>query len=309
MDAVGEGVERIGDGLHGAVSTAISSVFRTVCGKSFLPNAAVGYSQGVGIPGYRSEIEHGHKLPLGACNAAEGDHAGIPIVGKNPLERFPAPVVLPQSLLFQVEKVQIPDEGMKAFVGRVIQKEIIQPVLRIPSGKLGNFVPHKGELFAGMCHHVEKKQTEVGKFAVIVSRHPVNQRRTAGSRPVMGEGEQICFGEGGGKRLGYVLVPALAEQGIQLKIIQRVFGPVGIPLEIKAQTAAFGIGGDAPPTVITSGKSVWMAWFRACRKEREAAFSRLFPPEMGNLSWGWVRYSILVTPSTRIPSRWKCSNQ
>ena len=129
----------------------------------------------------------------------------------------------------------------------VAQQHPVQLFGFIPFDELTEFLPHKQQLFAGVCHHIAEESAQVRKFFFIVAGHFVQQAAFAVYDLVVADGQHKILAEGIEEAECHLAMVSGAEQRVSLHVAEHIVHPAHIPLEVEAQSPIGSRLGDQRP--------------------------------------------------------------
>lgn len=125
--------------------------------------------------------------------AQEHQHVVVVVVGHQPLEAVPVPVVLPQTAVAAVQPVQLADTLVGGAAGRVVQQVPVQLALKRPLVPLTQLRAHKQQLLAGVTQHIGVEPPDARQLPPVVAGHLAPQAALHMHHLVVGQGQHIVL--------------------------------------------------------------------------------------------------------------------
>ena len=131
---------------------------------------------------------------------------------------------------------------------RQFQELPVQLRFVIPLVFLGKFLTHEEQLFARMRHHVSQKSTVRSEaFRIVLPVHLLEHGAFSVDDFIVGDGENIVFGEAVEEGERELIVIERPIDGVQRDVAEHVVHPAHVPLEVEAESADVGGLGDQRP--------------------------------------------------------------
>ena len=142
-------------GLPTKISQIAAAVFGSIRVEDFFVEASYWNAHFVMGMALGREVGHDHE-PGAVCSfsAHEADHGVAVVIAIDPLEAVLIKIVLPESRLLLVERIQLFHHPMNACVRRVVQQIPLQIAPYVPFRPLAELHAHEDRFFAWVRPHV-----------------------------------------------------------------------------------------------------------------------------------------------------------
>ena len=178
-----------------AVSKAAAAVNFSVRVEHFGIRSGIRNTYDIIFTQHRLEIAHADNLIALLVNASENKDRMLIITMTNPLEALPRGINLIKRRILLVEFVYILKEFLKLLVTLIFEYLPAKPLLIAPLVKLTELRTHKGELLAGVRHHISDKCSDACKLHIVVARHFIDKRAFAVNNLIVTYRQHKVFAE------------------------------------------------------------------------------------------------------------------